>query len=75
MILQFYYILNPEDVVIDRLFLFAILSIFYIDKTGSTEKNLLAPNRKVVADRAGANFCNLFKVHYNTCQGYVRFAN
>jgi hypothetical protein len=20
-------------------------------------------------------FCNLFKVHYNTCQGYVRLAN
>jgi hypothetical protein len=32
---------------------FAILSIFYIDKTGSTEKQFLGPNRKVVVDRAG----------------------
>ena len=32
---------------------FAILSIFYINKTGSTEKQFLGPNRKVVADRAG----------------------
>jgi hypothetical protein len=34
---------------------FAILSIFYIDKTGSTETQLLGLNRKVVADRAGTN--------------------
>ena len=34
---------------------FAILSIFYIDKAGSTEKQLLGPNRQVVADRAGTN--------------------
>jgi hypothetical protein len=33
----------------------AILSIFYIDKTGSTEKQFLGPHRKVVADRAGTN--------------------
>jgi hypothetical protein len=26
-----------------------------IDKTGSTEKQFLGPNRKVVADRAGTN--------------------
>jgi hypothetical protein len=34
---------------------FAILSIFFIDKTGSTEKLFLGPNRKVIADRAGTN--------------------
>ena len=34
---------------------FAILSIFYIDKTGSSETQFLRPNRKVVADRAGTN--------------------
>jgi hypothetical protein len=34
---------------------FAILSIFYIEKTGSTETQFLGLNRKVVADRAGTN--------------------
>jgi hypothetical protein len=43
------HILNPEDVVIGGLF----LSIFYIDKTGSTETQFLGLNRKVVADIAG----------------------
>jgi hypothetical protein len=31
------------------------MSIFYIDKTGSTERKFFRPNRKVVADRAGTN--------------------
>jgi hypothetical protein len=37
------------------MFCITILSIFYIVKTGSTEKQFLGPNRKVVADRAGTN--------------------
>jgi hypothetical protein len=30
-------------------------SFIFLDKTGSTEKQFLGPNRKVVADRAGTN--------------------
>jgi hypothetical protein len=32
-----------------------LVSILYIDKTGSTETQFLGLNRKVVADRAGTN--------------------
>jgi hypothetical protein len=37
-------------------------------------------DHSVEGDLANANsimfpFCNLFKVHYNTCQGYVGLAN
>ena len=38
--------------------------MFYIDKTGSTEKLFLGPNRKVVADRPERMYVNKHCVFY-----------
>ena len=44
----------PGQKVILRCFRYSF-NFLHIDKTGSTEKLFLGPNRKVVADRAGTN--------------------